>query len=52
MEYLLGWRMSLAKDLLRHHEIDIAEVASVTPCFVHNAVFCRQNLLESYLADW
>jgi len=27
MEYLLGWRMSLAEDLLRHHEIDIAEVA-------------------------
>lgn len=27
MEYLLGWRMALAKDLLRHHEIDIAGVA-------------------------
>jgi AraC-like DNA-binding protein len=27
MEYLLGWRMALAKDLLRHHEIDIADVA-------------------------
>jgi AraC-like DNA-binding protein len=28
MEYLLGWRMSLAKDLLRHHEMEIAEVAA------------------------
>ncbi len=27
MEYLLGWRMALAKDLLRHREIDIADVA-------------------------
>jgi AraC-like DNA-binding protein len=27
MEYLLGWRMALAKDLLRHRDIDIAEVA-------------------------
>jgi AraC-like DNA-binding protein len=27
MEYLLGWRMALAKDLLRHHEIDVADVA-------------------------
>jgi AraC-like DNA-binding protein len=27
MEYLLAWRMALAKDLLRRHEIDIAEVA-------------------------
>ncbi len=28
MEYLLAWRMALAKDLLRRHEIDIAEVAA------------------------
>ena len=27
MEYLLAWRMALAKDMLRHGEIDIAEVA-------------------------
>ena len=27
MEYLLGWRMALAKDLLRHEEITVAEVA-------------------------
>lgn len=27
MEYLLGWRMALAKDLLRHRQIDIADVA-------------------------
>ncbi|MDP3547460.1 MAG: AraC family transcriptional regulator [Phreatobacter sp.] len=27
MEYLMAWRMALAKDLLRREEIDIAEVA-------------------------
>jgi AraC-like DNA-binding protein len=27
MEYLLAWRMALAKDLLRHRDIDIAGVA-------------------------
>ncbi len=27
MEYLLAWRMALAKDLLRQREIDLAEVA-------------------------
>ena len=27
MEYLLGWRMALAKDLLRRREIDVADVA-------------------------
>jgi AraC-like DNA-binding protein len=27
MEYLLGWRMALAKDLLRNHESGIAEIA-------------------------
>ena len=27
MEYLLAWRMALAKDLLRRQEADIAEVA-------------------------
>ncbi|TIT05384.1 MAG: helix-turn-helix transcriptional regulator, partial [Mesorhizobium sp.] len=27
MEYLLAWRMALAKDLLRRREADIAEVA-------------------------
>ncbi len=27
MEYLLGWRMALAKDLLRRNAIDIADVA-------------------------
>lgn len=27
MEYLLAWRMALAKDLLRRQEVDIAEVA-------------------------
>ncbi|HEX2842725.1 AraC family transcriptional regulator [Hyphomicrobium sp.] len=27
MEYLLGWRMTLAKDLLRQQEISLAEVA-------------------------
>lgn len=28
MEYLLAWRMAMAKDMLRRHEADIAEVAS------------------------
>lgn len=27
MEYLLAWRMAIAKDLLRHHDMSIAEVA-------------------------
>lgn len=27
MEYLLAWRMAIAKDLLRHHDFGIAEVA-------------------------
>jgi AraC-like DNA-binding protein len=27
MEYLVGWRMALAKDLLRRHNVGIAEVA-------------------------
>lgn len=27
MEYLLAWRMAIAKDLLRHHDMAIAEVA-------------------------
>lgn len=27
MEYLLGWRMALAKDLLRQHDFSLAEVA-------------------------
>ncbi|MDI7862203.1 AraC family transcriptional regulator [Rhizobiaceae bacterium n13] len=27
MEYLLSWRMAIAKDLLRHHKTSIAEVA-------------------------
>ena len=27
MEYLLAWRMALAKDLLRRHELALAEVA-------------------------
>ena len=27
MEYLLAWRMAMAKDLLRHHDMDIAAVA-------------------------
>lgn len=27
MEYLLGWRMALAKDLLRRRDIDLAEIA-------------------------
>lgn len=27
LEAALGWRMALAKDLLRHREIDIADVA-------------------------
>jgi AraC-like DNA-binding protein len=27
MEYLLAWRMALAKDLLRHHDFALAEVA-------------------------
>lgn len=27
MEYLLRWRMALAKDLLRHHDVGIAEAA-------------------------
>lgn len=27
MEYLLGWRMALAKDLLRRHDVDLAEIA-------------------------
>ncbi|HLT38173.1 MAG TPA: AraC family transcriptional regulator, partial [Enhygromyxa sp.] len=27
MEYLLAWRMAVARDLLRHHDLSIAEVA-------------------------
>jgi AraC-like DNA-binding protein len=27
MEYLLAWRMAVAKDLLRRHDLGIAEVA-------------------------
>lgn len=27
MEYLLAWRMAIAKDLLRHHDVALAEVA-------------------------
>jgi AraC-like DNA-binding protein len=27
MEYLLAWRMALAKDLLRRHELALAEIA-------------------------
>lgn len=27
MEYLLAWRMAIAKDLLRHHDMSIGEVA-------------------------
>jgi len=27
MEYLLAWRMAVAKDLLRHHDVALAEVA-------------------------
>ena len=27
MEYLLAWRMALAKDLLRHRDLGVAEVA-------------------------
>ena len=27
MEYLIAWRMALAKDLLRHHELTLVEVA-------------------------
>lgn len=27
MEYLLAWRMAVAKDLLRHHDVGLAEVA-------------------------
>ena len=27
MEYLLAWRMALAKDLLRRREVSVAEVA-------------------------
>ncbi|HEY3497875.1 MAG TPA: helix-turn-helix transcriptional regulator [Polyangiaceae bacterium] len=27
MEYLLAWRMAVAKDLLRHRQLDIAAVA-------------------------
>ncbi len=27
MEYLVGWRMAVAKDLLRRRELGIAEVA-------------------------
>ncbi len=27
MEYLLAWRMTIAKDLLRHHDFGLAEVA-------------------------
>lgn len=30
MEYLLAWRMAIAKDLLRHHDLDIAEIAERT----------------------
>jgi len=27
MEYLLGWRMAVAKDLLRRHDLGVVEVA-------------------------
>jgi transcriptional regulator GlxA family with amidase domain len=27
MEYLLAWRMAVARDLLRHHDVGLAEVA-------------------------
>jgi AraC-like DNA-binding protein len=27
MAYLIGWRMAIAKDLLRHHDLGLAEVA-------------------------
>lgn len=27
IEYLLGWRMAIAKNLLRHHDISLAEIA-------------------------
>jgi AraC-like DNA-binding protein len=27
MEYLLAWRMAIAKDLIRHHDLGLAEVA-------------------------
>ena len=27
MEYLLGWRMAVAKDLLRRHDVSVGEVA-------------------------
>ena len=27
MEYLLAWRMAVAKDLLRRHDLGLAEVA-------------------------
>ena len=28
MEYLLSWRMAVAKGLLRHHDLGMAEVAA------------------------
>lgn len=28
MEYLLAWRMALARDLLRHHDLSLSEVAN------------------------
>ena len=28
MEYLLAWRMAVAKDLLRRHDLGVAEVAA------------------------
>ena len=28
MEYLLAWRMAVAKDLLRNHDLALAEVAA------------------------
>jgi len=28
MEYLLAWRMAVAKDLLRRHDVGLAEVRS------------------------
>ena len=27
IEYLLGWRMAIAKNLLRHHDVSLAEIA-------------------------
>lgn len=44
MEYLLAWRMAVARDLLRHHDLSIAEVAERVgygSASTFSTAFCR-----------